>query len=146
MKTKSTLTLIFQRPTILGGRGTTTLPGWREDGCLILAVTENGHLAILLSFRAMPSFDANIAARVRAPSAGVCTPCGSKMHPMPLTMPFPSMTTAPSSDAALHTSRGESLHNGRPTNAASTAPRLARIFLPVMNKTFDHLFRGRHDQ
>ena len=40
----------------------------------------------------------------------------SKMQPIPLTIPFPSMTTAPSSAAALHISCGERSHNLRPTN------------------------------
>ena len=41
----------------------------------------------------MPSFDANKAARVRAPSAAVLIRPNSKIQPIPLTIPFPSMTT-----------------------------------------------------
>src|ERR1039458_9250473 len=82
-----------------------------------------------LIFRATPSFDPNKAARVRAPSAAVRLRPVSKIQPIPLTIPLLSMTTAPSSAAALHASCGERSHSWRPTKrreySASTGERFA---------------------
>ena len=76
-----------------------------------------------LIVRAKASFNANMAARVRAPSADVFTRIVSKMQPIPRMMPFRSMTTparalrTPSYDHT--TSQGRS--NSAPASAACRA-------------------------
>src|SRR5438309_10677952 len=44
----------FPASNDLGGRGTNTLRDWREDGCLVLAVAEDRHLAILTDLQGDP--------------------------------------------------------------------------------------------
>jgi len=53
------------------------LPGWREDSCLVLAVTEDGHLAILAELQS------NAVLRCEQGGASSCT-LGGCMHALRL--------------------------------------------------------------
>ena len=109
--------------------GDTTLRDWREDGCLVLAVAEDGHLAILTDLQATPSFDANRAARVRAPSAAVRTRFVSKMQPIPLRCRSRQLRQHHRVQQHCTPAVERDCTVGGPRTSASTKPRLVRRFL-----------------
>src|ERR1700733_12949702 len=69
---------------------------------LALTVARDGHLAVVANLQSDAILDASRAAQARAHAAAVRVRPVSQIQPIPRAIPFPSMTTAPSSPAALH--------------------------------------------
>ena len=123
------------------------LPDRREDGCLALAVAENGHLTILAELQS------NAVLR-RKHGGASARALGGCLHALRLeNATDASYDAVPIDDDSTIECRriAHQLWGELAQWAAHEQSRVQGLnwrdgFLPVTNQMSDHLFRGRHDQ